>query len=164
MEMCRSRLTGPSAWVGTEIEDGSSWLEVLDDAGLAAIDEALDEVERQGVGIPFDRSDFPLRGLGNLLQRIPEHLEDGPGFVLVRGLPREKYTVEQCQLIAAASSMSSQSDVIDAASRRHPHANAVLPSRQRNRHDVHRTDRIAAAAHAAPIAIVEGPELFPDTS
>ncbi|MGA7270006.1 MAG: TauD/TfdA family dioxygenase [Acidimicrobiia bacterium] len=99
MEIRRSPLTGPSAWTGPEIEDDPDWIEYLDQGAVDEIDAALAGVERAGLQIPFDQADFPLPGLSELLERIPHRLENGPGFVLVRGLPRDNYTVEQCEKI-----------------------------------------------------------------
>ncbi|MDH4117161.1 MAG: TauD/TfdA family dioxygenase [Acidimicrobiia bacterium] len=97
--MRRTPLSGPSAWVGPEIQNESDWIEYLDESAVAEIDAALASVESRGLQIPFSVEDFPLPGLVVLLDRIPEHLENGRGFVLVRGLPRDRYTREQCELI-----------------------------------------------------------------
>jgi hypothetical protein len=99
MQICRTRLTGPSAWVGPELQSDSSWIEHLDDAAIDEIDAALAGVHERGLDIPFDREDFPLPGMAALLERIPDRLENGRGFVLVRGLPRHRYTVAECELI-----------------------------------------------------------------
>jgi hypothetical protein len=74
-------------------------MEHLDDAAVAEIDTALARAEQRGVEIPFGRDEFPLPGLAALFERIPDRLENGRGFVLVRGLPRHRYTAAQCEMI-----------------------------------------------------------------
>ncbi|MPZ88342.1 MAG: TauD/TfdA family dioxygenase [Nitriliruptorales bacterium] len=95
----RERIEGPGAWVGPDIQDDPSWILGLDDDAVAEIDSALRQVQSKQLSIPFDGADFPLPNLDKELDTIPDRLEDGLGFVLVRGLPRERYTDEECELI-----------------------------------------------------------------
>ncbi len=99
MQVLREQITGPSAWVGPDLQTSDEWIEHLDDAAIAEIDAALAGVEEAGLSIPFERSAFPLPRLSDLLERIAARLENGLGFVLVRGIPRERYTARQCELI-----------------------------------------------------------------
>ena len=92
-------LEGPSVWTGPEIESDGTWIIHLDEEAVELIDRALGMVEERGFAIPFSREDFPLPGLEPVLEEIPRRLEAGRGFVLVRGIPRHRYTVEQCELI-----------------------------------------------------------------
>ncbi|MQB01640.1 MAG: TauD/TfdA family dioxygenase [Actinobacteria bacterium] len=94
------KIAGPGAWVGPEIQDNTSeWIMYLGDAAVAEIDAALRAVQAQGLSIPFKVEDFPLPTLAKELDTIPTALEDGLGFMLVRGLPRERYTDEERELI-----------------------------------------------------------------
>jgi hypothetical protein len=97
--MMRERIMGSAAWVGPELQASSSWIEHLTPEMLADIQAAVDGVERRGLSIPFSTADFPIPALAGLIDRIPQALEEGHGMVLVRGLPRHRYTVEQCELI-----------------------------------------------------------------
>lgn len=99
MQVLREQITGPSAWVGPDLQTSDDWIEHLDDDSLAEIDSALAGVEERGLSIPFERDAFPLPRTSVLLERIADRLEDGLGFVLVRGIPRERYTAHQCELI-----------------------------------------------------------------
>jgi hypothetical protein len=99
MEVRRTPLAGPSAWVGPEIQNDTDWIVQLDSAAIADLDAALRGVQDKGLGIPFDKSDFPLPSMAGLLARIPDELENGRCMVLVRGVPRRRYTVEECELI-----------------------------------------------------------------
>lgn len=89
----------PQAWLGPDIEDDPSWIHHLDDQSIEEIDAALQRVKSRGVGIPFDASEFPLPHLSSVLDGIPDRLENGLGFVLLRGIPRNRYSVEECELI-----------------------------------------------------------------
>lgn len=93
----RQPITGPSAWAGPDLAATDSWIHRLDEAMVAEIDAALAGLtEKQ---IPFTKDDFPLPAVSEFLERVPEALANGPGFALVRGLPRDRYTDDECQLI-----------------------------------------------------------------
>ncbi len=92
-------LAGPAVWRGPEIADDPTWIRHLTSGEIAGIDTALREVQRRELGIPFAASDFPLPEGSSLLRDIAAALQHGRGFLLVRGLPREQYTVEECELI-----------------------------------------------------------------
>lgn len=98
-EVLRERISGPSAWVGHELEDDTSWILPLPEEVLSEIDSALASVEGKGLGIPFGKADFPLRRGAEFLSQIPRLLEEGLGFALVRGIDRSRYTADQCELI-----------------------------------------------------------------
>jgi hypothetical protein len=99
MEIRRTPLSGPSAWVGPEIQNDTDWIVHLDDAAIADIDAALRGVQAKGLNIPFDKEDFQLPSMAGLLDSIPDQLENGRCMVLVRGVPRDRYTVEECEMI-----------------------------------------------------------------
>lgn len=99
MEVRRTPLSGPSAWVGPEIQNDTDWIVHLDDAAIADIDAALRGVQANGLSIPFEKEDFQLPSMAGLLDSIPDQLENGRCMVLVRGVPRDRYTVEECETI-----------------------------------------------------------------
>lgn len=99
IEMLREKAAGPGAWVGPELQHETTWIHHLGDADVAEIDAALAGVKETGLTIPFAATDFPLPTLSSFLETIPDTLENGPGFMLVRGLPRERYTAQDCELI-----------------------------------------------------------------
>jgi len=99
MQVLREHISGPSAWKGPDLQNSDEWLERLDETALEEIDAALAGVQERGLSLPFDKEAFPLPQTSELLERITDRLENGLGFVLVRGIPRERYTTEQCELI-----------------------------------------------------------------
>lgn len=92
-------VASPDAWKGSSIQNDASWIHQLDAAELAEIDGALQHVRRSGARIPFPAGSFPLQRLAATLDGILEELENGRGFKLIRGIPRQRYTDEECELI-----------------------------------------------------------------
>src|SRR5262245_1683970 len=95
----RSVIGGPGAWIGSQIQRDPSWIYRFDDAALAEIDAALAHAQRAGARIPFAPEAFPLPTLATALDRILDEIEHGRGFALLRGIPRSRYTDEECALV-----------------------------------------------------------------
>ena len=99
-DVMREKISVPAAWIGPQIQNDTSWILNLDDRAIDEIDAALNAVKGAGLRIPaFGRDDFPLPAFAGVIDTIPDLLEEGLGFVLLRGLPRERYSVDDCQLI-----------------------------------------------------------------
>jgi hypothetical protein len=93
-------ITGPAAWRGTDLKGDFSWLHPLTPAAVAAIDAALAHVKARGLHYPdFGQDDFPLQALAPDLRRYAEELENGRGFLVLRGLPLERYTDEEINTV-----------------------------------------------------------------
>jgi hypothetical protein len=97
--MQREVICSPDAWIGPAIQHDESWIFRFDAAALAEIDAALKHATRVGARIPFKAEDFPLPRVSATLDRILEEVERGRGFVLLRGIPRARYTDAECELI-----------------------------------------------------------------
>ena len=95
----RKIITGPDAWIGPDIQHDASWIFCFDEASLEEIDAALRHAVRIGVRIPFGRDAFPLPRVAGTLDRILEEVERGRGFLLVRGIPRHRYSDAECEMI-----------------------------------------------------------------
>jgi len=96
----KQRLTGPAAWRGSELAGDTSWLHVLTPEAIAGIDAALARVKARGLEFPhFSKADFPLPGLVTDLLRYADELENGRGFLLLRGLPVERYTDDEINTV-----------------------------------------------------------------
>jgi len=95
----RALITGAGAWVGREIQSDRTWICQLDAQAIDEIDGALDAVKIAQLRIPYPADAFPLPRLAATLNAIRDELENGRGFVLIRGIPRERYTDEECELI-----------------------------------------------------------------
>ena len=95
----RDIITGPGAWIGAQIQHDESWIYRLSAEAVREIDAALAQVKSAGAGIPFPKESFPLPRFAAELDSILEEIERGRGFVLVRGIPRGRYTDEECELL-----------------------------------------------------------------
>ena len=83
-------------WRAEDVADPASWTEVLDPAELREIDEAVAACRhRTGDLLSIGKDDFPLPTLATRLGAIERELMDGRGFVLIRGLPRERYSNDE---------------------------------------------------------------------
>ena len=92
-------ITSPGAWIGREIQGDAAWIHHLDADTLEEIDAALARVKRTRARIPYSVDAFPLPRFRATLDAILHEIEDGRGFVLIRGIPRSRYTDEECELL-----------------------------------------------------------------
>jgi len=87
---------GPAAWRGSRIDYRAEGLHVLSGAEVREIDDALAQLRSRGE-IDFadiDTETFPLPTLGQQFDRLGHDLRNGRGFLLLRGLPRERYSAD----------------------------------------------------------------------
>ena len=93
-------ITGPAAWRGAELTHNQSWLHHLTPDALAVIDAALAHLKTGGQRFPhFGKDHFPIHTLAADLARYADELENGRGFLLLRGLPVERYSEEDLNSI-----------------------------------------------------------------
>lgn len=91
-EVLRKPITDRSAWKGCDLAARKDWIHTLTPAALAEIDEALARLRRSPVALTeIHREHFALPALANELAHVLNELENGRGFVVVRGLPFGKY-------------------------------------------------------------------------
>ena len=86
-------------WDAAAVADADRWTERLSPAEV----EELDAAVQHAFGVSDDflkigKSEFPLPTLGPRLKSIEAELMDGRGFVLIRGLPRERWSNDQMSL------------------------------------------------------------------
>jgi hypothetical protein len=92
---------GEAAWRGENLAgQPEKWIKRLDEAEIAEIERAVATVHTAGTALDrISPATFPLPTLGPHLQRMLERqLLDGPGFWLVRGLPVERYSIEDAAI------------------------------------------------------------------
>jgi len=89
--LARAPIQGACAWRAADLHE-SDWLWRLPAAAAAEIAAALAAVKARGLDCPdFGRDDFPLPGLAATLAEAARELEEGRGFLRLRGLPVEGY-------------------------------------------------------------------------
>ena len=98
--ICKERIEGPSAWKGKDIKDDNALVYHWSDQAIAVLERALENVKQKGLQVPnFTKEDFPISELAEEITYFNEELENGRGFVLIRGLPIERYTDEEAAII-----------------------------------------------------------------
>ncbi|GAA0489311.1 TauD/TfdA family dioxygenase [Streptomyces stramineus] len=92
-------VTGPSAWRAADFSDEGDWVTALTPAEVAELDAAL--ATARGRGLPLESltvEDFPLPTLAKTLEATVQELEFGRGFSVLRGLPVERWPLEDARL------------------------------------------------------------------
>jgi hypothetical protein len=89
-------IEGPAAWHGPLVDYRKEGMHVLSADEVAEIDTALRHLRSLGeVDFPdITPARFPLPALGAVLGRLGHDLRHGRGFLLLRGLPRERYALD----------------------------------------------------------------------
>jgi Taurine catabolism dioxygenase TauD, TfdA family len=87
---------GLGAWLGSRIDYRAEGMHVLSTDEITEIDAALRHLRSLGeIDFPeITPSTFPLPTLGGFLAQLGEDLRVGRGFLLLRGLPRERYSFD----------------------------------------------------------------------
>ncbi len=86
-------VTGPNVWTGADLAGGDEWIFHLTPTHLTEIDAALGLAHAEAPALyDVTASDFPLPTLAAELVRLGDTLEQDRGFVLIRGIPVERYS------------------------------------------------------------------------
>jgi hypothetical protein len=87
-----AKIRSPSAWYGPEMARRSDWIESLSADELAEIEDACRPLTETRSDLEsLDAQDCPMPRFGARLARILEEVLGGRGFVLLRGLPVERW-------------------------------------------------------------------------
>jgi len=85
-------IDSPPVWIGRDMAARRDWLHVLTPAEIVDLDSAVAHARAQGQPLAaMTRDDFPLTTLARTAERWLDELEHGAGFLLVRGVPVERY-------------------------------------------------------------------------
>lgn len=91
---------GPADWHGSDLRHDQSWIRHFTPDELDELDAALRRIQRRGLALPaVQREDFPLPSLEGVFEELLAELEGGRGFWLMRGLPLERYTPAETELL-----------------------------------------------------------------
>ena len=92
-------VVGRSLWTAKDF-DGKDWICHFEAAELDELDSALAGIRRRGLTLGgFGASDFPLPTLQAKLAELRQEVVSGQGFVLLRGIEVDRYSVEDLELI-----------------------------------------------------------------
>lgn len=94
MSLIGTQINIPAAWKGPEIDWKKEGLHVLSQEEIKEIDSALEHLKSLGkIDFPeINPGNFPLDKVGALMRSLPQRLKDGCGFLMLRGLPRDRYS------------------------------------------------------------------------
>ena len=82
-----------SAWYGRDLTGSTDWIEHLSVNEIAEVETAAGELAKSDRDLTMISSaDFPLPTLGPRLQHLLDEVLNGRGFVLIRGLPVQRWT------------------------------------------------------------------------
>jgi len=96
IEELPQEIRGPSAWYGPDLAARGDWIEQLTETEIAEIDGAAQRLANAEIDIASIREhDFPLPLLRPRLRRILDDVLTGRGFVLLRRLPVERWSMRK---------------------------------------------------------------------
>ncbi len=85
-------VTGPTAWRRADIDADKHWIYRLTKSDIDALETAAGAILERGLSpMDFEQKDFPLRQLTDRLAPLIDQVENGRGFILIRGLPIDRY-------------------------------------------------------------------------
>jgi hypothetical protein len=89
--------TGAAAWYGPDMAARGEWLMTLSAADVGEIERAAEPLVARNADIAaVSAGDFPLPSLGPKLKaRVREEVLNGRGFLLMRGLPAERWSLRE---------------------------------------------------------------------
>jgi TfdA family taurine catabolism dioxygenase TauD len=87
---------GPGAWYGRELHGSTDWMRQFSADEIAEIESSVRAFGASGAPLAgITRQSFPLPKVGPLLRAVLHELLEGRGFVLLRGLPVERWTAAE---------------------------------------------------------------------
>ena len=88
-----------SSWYGSELLGQTDWIERLSEAEIAEVEHVFHEIEQSTIDIAtINPNDAPLPTLGPRLKRLLDEVLNGRGFVLIKGLPVDRWTKAEAAL------------------------------------------------------------------
>ncbi len=95
----RTPITTRAAWLGTELARSDDWLIPLTEEHQREFRDIVAQGRARGLGLADIRPDaFPLERLASVARAVESEIEDGLGFVVLRGLDLEGLSAEDAGL------------------------------------------------------------------
>jgi len=100
IEVRRQAIMGRCVWKGSEMERTDTWIVNWPKEALTEVDHALASIKARGLNLyEFGSQDFSLPWLASQVPAIREEVEEGRGFVLLRGLSERNFTKADSELV-----------------------------------------------------------------
>ena len=97
--VARAPIGGPGAWRGDDLA-ADAWIVPLDAAAVAELERAAEAVRARGLELAdVRREDFPLPAILPAIARWSDELRHGRGFLVLRGLPVERWSDDEAALV-----------------------------------------------------------------
>lgn len=98
--MHRQRIDGPTAWRGADFADTAAWSYRLPASAIEEFDRSLRRIRQTGKAIEaLTAVDFDVPTFLPDAAALGREVRQGRGFVLIKGLPRERYSeLEACTI------------------------------------------------------------------
>jgi hypothetical protein len=91
---------GPNYWRARDMARSDEWIYLLNPDARSLIDSGLQHFRSTGLALEqAAKKDFPFGSFESELVRIRDEMEDGRGFVMIRGLDRQRYSKEDAAAI-----------------------------------------------------------------
>ena len=92
-------VSGRNVWYGPEMARRDDWIRRLTDAEIAALENMVVRLDATGIDIgTIDTSQMHVPVLRALMDEVRQAVLHGTGFILVRGVPVERWTLRQCAI------------------------------------------------------------------
>lgn len=92
-------LIHPAAWYGRDVAHSREWIHEFSPTEISAIEDTVMRLGMRGLAIQkIDRYDVDLGELSPVLESMRDEVVERRGFVLLRGLPVERYTKEEAAI------------------------------------------------------------------
>jgi Taurine catabolism dioxygenase TauD, TfdA family len=93
------KINDRSAWCGAEMVGREDWTERLFKAEIAEVETVVGQLERSNADLTqISAKDVPLPTLAPRLRGVSDEVMKGRGFVLIKGLPVERWTRRQAAI------------------------------------------------------------------
>ncbi|MEZ5727793.1 MAG: hypothetical protein R3E48_07270 [Burkholderiaceae bacterium] len=100
--------TGPQVWYGPQMVASDQWLFGLSDTHVAEVEAAMRLLVDAGTDIAtIRREHFPLPTLGPAIESLRRELIDGRGFLVMRRLPVERWSIREAATAYYGSAVGS---------------------------------------------------------
>ncbi|GAA4339781.1 TauD/TfdA family dioxygenase [Pigmentiphaga soli] len=100
IEVRRTPITGPSVWNGKDLESRDDWVVSWTQREIAEIDAALRSTQARGIPtFEIRKEDFPIPSFAARAPALSEEIENGRGFIVMRGFPVGRYTKDEAEAI-----------------------------------------------------------------
>jgi hypothetical protein len=94
------RPDGRSGWLGKDLARSEDWIYRLPPHAIDEIDASIRRLKgRNAYDRPVERAEFPLTSIAGDVARLKDELATGRGFVVIRGLHKDRYSNSDLGLI-----------------------------------------------------------------